>query len=163
LVNEAALRKYRYYEVCQADGDTLVVGLVPVPYGTPIHMAHIRWPSAGGTHLTTMFSFYADDDSDGFADMTRRWVECWSEPPLGVVATTNVFPAAVGQPVCVQAGFEDSFPVHYAFESLSPLQLRVTPPDGTAHMVEMVELPGSADVAKPDVPTCGISTCFQLD
>ncbi len=36
-------------------------------------------------------------DSDGFADTTRRWIECWSEPPLGVVATTNVFPNAVGQ------------------------------------------------------------------
>lgn len=161
-VNEAALKNSRYYRFCGA-GEALVLGIQSVSYGTPFHMARIRWRDASGTvRETTILTYFADDDGDYVADTSRRVVECYTEPYLGVTSTETVFNAQVGERLCVTDGFETYFPVHYFFESLQPLTLRLKLPDGTERVVAMHEIEGSGDVQKPTEPVCGLSTCGHL-
>jgi hypothetical protein len=162
-INEAALKNRRYYRFC-GGGEALVLGIHSVAYGTPFNMARTRWRDAQRTiRETTVLTYFADDDSDYAADATRRIVECYTEPGLGVVSTETVFPAQVGERVCVTDGFEASFPVHYFFESLEPLTLRLRLPDGTERVVATREVEGSGVVQKPAEPVCGLSTCDHLE
>ncbi|HKO46383.1 MAG TPA: hypothetical protein VJV79_01585 [Polyangiaceae bacterium] len=179
-VYETQLSSLRYYRFCRDDGRALVLGQITIGYGTPIAEGRFSWtserkappsqlpgpevptPGATGpqTNETIVIAYYADDNGDGTAETTRLHVNCWTEPALGVVSTTEIFAASVGTQVCTTPGFEASFPVKYYIASLSPLRFRVVVPDGSEHALEMYELPGSGAVVRPAAPLCGLSRCI---
>lgn len=163
-LNESALLERRYYRLC-GDGEEIALGIFSAGYGTPLYLARFKWrdQQAGSHRDTTVVAYYADDDSNGIADKTRLVVDCYYKPQLGVVSPERVFDAKMGQLVCVPPEAIGFFPVHYYIESLDPLRLRVEVVNVTNEVIEMYALPGSAEIAKPAEPLCGLSTCYHLE